>query len=32
MVTAIKKCFSPEIVNTGRQPELDIAKGLAIIL
>lgn len=31
MVTAIKKCFSPEIVNTGRQPELDIAKGLAII-
>lgn len=31
MITAIKKCFSPERVNTCRQPELDIAKGLAIV-
>lgn len=31
MFTAIKNCFSPETINTGRQPELDMAKGFAII-
>lgn len=31
MFTAIKKCFSPESINTGRQPELDMAKGFAIL-
>ena len=31
MVKAIKNCFAKEQVNLGRQRELDIAKGLAII-
>lgn len=31
MVKRIKGCFAPEPVNLGRQRELDIAKGLAII-
>ena len=32
MVKAIKNCFVKEQVNLGRQRELDIAKGIAIIL
>jgi len=31
MITDIKKCFSLEETNRGRQPELDLAKGLAIL-
>lgn len=31
MITKIKKCFANEPVNLGRQKELDVAKGLAII-
>ena len=31
MVKVIKKCFAEEQVNLGRQRELDIAKGIAII-
>ena len=27
----LKKCFSNDEINTGRQDELDIVKGLAII-
>ncbi len=28
----IKDCFTSEKINTGRQPEIDVAKGLAIIM
>ena len=31
MIKAIKNCFVNEQVNLGRQKELDIAKGIAII-
>lgn len=31
MLNKIKNCFSHEIINTGRQHELDMAKGFAII-
>jgi uncharacterized membrane protein len=31
MLMAIKRCYCSEPVNSGRQPELDIAKGLAIV-
>ena len=31
MIKAIKNCFVEERVNLGRQKELDIAKGIAII-
>ncbi len=31
MLSKIKNCFSSESVNTGRQPELDVAKGFAIL-
>jgi uncharacterized membrane protein len=31
MLMAIKCCFGSEPVNSGRQPELDMAKGLAIV-
>ncbi len=29
MISKLKNCFSEEKVNTGRQDELDIVKGLA---
>ena len=31
MIKAIQNCFVKEQVNLGRQKELDIAKGIAII-
>lgn len=31
MFTEIKNCFGHEIINTGRQHELDMAKGFAIV-
>ena len=31
MISRLRNCFAKEEVNTGRQPELDIAKGFAII-
>lgn len=31
MITKIKNYFSTEPINSGRQPELDMAKGLAIV-
>ena len=31
MLSKIRSCFGSENVNTGRQPELDMAKGLAIV-
>ncbi|CAH1208431.1 hypothetical protein PAECIP111892_03108 [Paenibacillus auburnensis] len=31
MLTAIKNCFGHENINTGRQPELDMAKAFAIL-
>lgn len=31
MLTQLRECFSCQQVNTGRQPEADIAKGLAAI-
>ena len=31
MISKIKDCFNKEPINLGRQTELDIAKGIAII-
>ena len=31
MISKIKSCFTKEPINLGRQKELDIAKGIAII-
>ena len=31
MIKKIKNCFAKDPVNLGRQKELDIAKGMAII-